>query len=57
MLITDFIGFVGSKKKRGGSEKNHLFGSSAELSYSSSSASLSVSNSLSICSSGSSASS
>ena len=32
MLIIDFIRFVGSKKNWGGSEKNHLFGSSAELS-------------------------
>ena len=57
MLNIDCIGFVGSKKNRGGSEKNRLFGSSAELSYSSSSALLSVLNSLSIGSSVSSSSS
>lgn len=41
-MTIDFIRFVGSKKNRGGSEKNHLFESWAELSYSSSSASLSL---------------
>ena len=34
MLIIDFIWFVGSKKNWGGSEKNRLLGSLAELSYS-----------------------
>ena len=56
-LIIDFIWFVGSKKNRGGSEKNRLFEISAELSYSSSLASLFVSNSLTINSSASSSSS